>query len=178
MILDAFFHTASGYRAGRERTTVQLIDVYQEENGYTFSFEKLERWLELCERCHIRYLEFSVHLFTQWGSRTCVPPKRSWPPGRLSGQMGKRGLPRQIFGWDTDAASDEYRNFWKLSCRASWTSSAPISCRIAAISMFLTNRARSIFPHTCMPRSFWNHRSTAFLSWMPCLIMNSMNRAW
>ena len=49
------------------RTTVQLIDVYQEENGYTFSFEKLERWLELCERCRIRYLEFS-HLFTQWGA--------------------------------------------------------------------------------------------------------------
>ena len=88
------------------RTTVQLIDVYQEENGYTFSFEKLERWLELCERCRIRYLEFS-HLFTQWGAGH-APKIMAWEGSPANGK--KEGC-RQIFGWDTDAASDEYREF-------------------------------------------------------------------
>lgn len=173
MILTPLFTPPLDTAPGGERTTVQLIDVYQEENGYTFSFEKLERWLELCERCHIRYLEFS-HLFTQWGAGH-APKIMAWEGSPAMGK--KRAAGRYSAGIPMRRVTNT-GNFWKLSCRASWTSSAPISCRIAAISMFLTNRARSIFPHTCMPRSFWNHRSTAFLSWMPCLIMNSMNRAW
>lgn len=106
MILTPLFTPPLDTAPGGERTTVQLIDVYQEENGYTFSFEKLERWLELCERCHIRYLEFS-HLFTQWGAGH-APKIMAWEGSPANGK--KEGC-RQIFGWDTDAASDEYREF-------------------------------------------------------------------
>ena len=71
MLLTPLFTPPLDTAPGGERTTVQLIDVSLSDGTYTFNFEKLERWLSLCERSGIRYMEFS-HLFTQWGSRTCA----------------------------------------------------------------------------------------------------------
>ena len=61
-------------RVGSERPTVQLVDVYVNEQGaYSFGFEKLYRWVEMCKRCGVQYYEMA-HLFTQWGAKHA--PKR------------------------------------------------------------------------------------------------------
>ena len=84
---------------GRERPTVQLVDVYWDGRAYTFGFDKLRRWMQMGERCGIRLFEMS-HLFTQWGAMHA--PKIVADAGN--------GL-RQIFGWKTWAASQKYTVF-------------------------------------------------------------------
>jgi len=84
---------------GKERMTIQLIDVAVKDDKYTFGFEKLERWVKMCKRIGVKYYEIS-HLFTQWGAKHA--PKI----------MGtKNGEYIRLFGWETDAAGDEYANY-------------------------------------------------------------------
>lgn len=107
MILTPLFTPPLDTAVGAERTTVQLIDVYQTASGYEFNLEKLERWISLCDRCHIRYLEFS-HLFTQWGAGHA--PKIMAYKGTPD-SITPADLPVRIFGWDTDSGGEEYRSF-------------------------------------------------------------------
>ena len=51
---------------GGERTTTQLVDVTLENGEYSFGFDKLDRWIDMCNRVGIQYLEIA-HPFTQWG---------------------------------------------------------------------------------------------------------------
>lgn len=84
---------------GGERLTVQLIDVAVEGDKYSFGFEKLERWVRMCQRVGAEYYEMA-HLFTQWGANHA--PKI----------MGtKNGEYTRLFGWETDAAGDAYANY-------------------------------------------------------------------
>ena len=88
---------------GGERLTVQLIDVTAElgPSGdiYTFNFEKLERWVQMCRRVGVEYFEMA-HLFTQWGAKHA--PKI----------MGiKNGSYTRLFGWETDATGQSYANY-------------------------------------------------------------------
>lgn len=89
---------------GGERTTVQLVDVKRTgaKDGYTytFGFEKLHRWVGLCEKHGIRHFEMS-HLFTQWGAYHC-------PKIIAETENGKT---EKIFGWDTDAHGESYDAF-------------------------------------------------------------------
>lgn len=80
---------------GAERTTVQLIDVKQTADGYSFGFDKLHKWVKMCRECGAEYFEMS-HLFTQWGAYHA--------PKIMAGD-------KQLFGWDTDAAGEEYTKF-------------------------------------------------------------------
>ena len=84
---------------GWERPTVQLVDIACEGGIYSFSFEKLDRWLALCRKNHITHLEIS-HLFTQWGAEHC--PKI---------EVLEDGILTKKFGWHTDSLGDEYRQF-------------------------------------------------------------------
>lgn len=84
---------------GRERKTVQLVDVTLENGTYSFGFEKLDRWIEMCNRVGIRYFEIA-HLFTQWGAR-CAPKIMATVNGKY----------KRIFGWETDATSEEYTQY-------------------------------------------------------------------
>lgn len=84
---------------GGERTTVQLVDVVKEGENYSFGFEKLDRWVELCRRCGIKYFEIA-HLYTQWGAEHC--PKIM---ATVDGEYKK------LFGWESDAVGEEYRGF-------------------------------------------------------------------
>ena len=108
MLLTPLFTPPLDTAPEGERTTVQLIDVSLSDGTYTFNFEKLERWLSLCERSGIRYMEFS-HLFTQWGAGH-APKIMANVANTGEGMQGKETV-KQIFGWATDAASDEYREF-------------------------------------------------------------------
>jgi len=99
MILTPLFTPPLDTAVGGERPTVQLVDVTKTGDAYEFGFEKLTRWIDLCRSRGIRYFELS-HLFTQWGAKHA--PKIV---------ATEDGVTRRIFGWDTDAAGEEYKSF-------------------------------------------------------------------
>ena len=82
-----------------ERTTTQLVDVFVKNGEYSFGFEKLDRWIDMCNRVGIRYFEIA-HLFTQWGAQRA--PKIM---ATVDGEY------KRIFGWETDATSKEYTQY-------------------------------------------------------------------
>lgn len=88
---------------GHERPTVQLVDIQLTENGYSFGFEKLDRYIELALSKGIKYFEIS-HLFSQWGA--IHAPKVT--------AVDENGETKRIFGWDTDATGNEYKTFIRL----------------------------------------------------------------
>lgn len=101
-VLTPLFTPPLDTKIGGQRPTVQLVDVKVEGvNRYSFSFEKLDKWIEMCERCNIRYYEMS-HLFTQWGARHA--------PKIIAEKNGKK---KQIFGWCTLASGPRYKSFIK-----------------------------------------------------------------
>lgn len=99
MILTPLFTPPLDTAVGGERPTVQLVDVERTDGTYRFGFDKLQRWVELCSRRGMRYFEFS-HFFTQWGAKHA--PKIV---ARENGEI------RKIFGWETEAAGEDYTRF-------------------------------------------------------------------
>lgn len=86
---------------GGERRTVQLIDIQVENGKYFFGYEKFERWVEMCKRSGVQYLEMS-HLFSQWGAYAA--------PKIVATVDGEE---KKIFGWDTKGSGEEYAAFLK-----------------------------------------------------------------
>ena len=84
---------------GGERPTTQLVGIKLDNGVYSFDFSKLGRWVDLCDKNGIRYLEIN-HFFTQWGATAC--PKVI---------ATVDGVEKQIFGWDTPSDGDAYREF-------------------------------------------------------------------
>lgn len=106
-VLTPLFTPPLDTKIGGERPTVQLVDVRViGENQYEFSFEKLDKWLEICDRCNIEYYEMS-HFFTQWGARHA--------PKIVADVNGKQ---KRIFGWDTLATGKNYKLFLKQFAQA------------------------------------------------------------
>lgn len=99
MILTPVFTPPLDTKVGGERTTVQLIDVKKDGDKYTFNFDKFRRWVKLAIDCGIRYFEIS-HLFSQWGA--FAAPKVM---AEVDGET------KRIFGWETEAAGEEYSAF-------------------------------------------------------------------
>ncbi len=99
MILTPVFTPALDTYIGGERPTVQLVGVNLENGKYSFDFTKLNRWVDLCEKVGIKYFEMA-HLFTQWGAKHT--------PKIMANVNGEE---KRIFGWDTDALSEEYTEF-------------------------------------------------------------------
>lgn len=84
---------------GKERPTVQLLDISKEGDSYTFDFSRLEKWIDLALECKVKYFEFS-HPFTQWGAEHC--PKI---------MVKENGVEKMLFGWHTDSLGGEYKSF-------------------------------------------------------------------
>lgn len=99
MLLTPIFTPPLDTKEGGERTTVQLVRVEKEKENYRFDFHLLERWIDMCMRKGITYLELS-HLFTQWGAKY-APKIMAW----------EHGVETRIFGWDTPATGTEYQQF-------------------------------------------------------------------
>lgn len=99
MLLTPVFTPALDTAVGGERPTVQLVDVTKKGYTYTFGFEKLDRWIDICRKNGIRYFEIS-HFFTQWGAEHAPKIMAQTSAGC-----------RQIFGWDTKADSQGYFSF-------------------------------------------------------------------
>lgn len=102
MILMPVFTPPLDTAVGGERSTTQLVGVNKKGDGYTFDFALAERWLDMCERLGVKYIEVS-HLFTQWGAYHA--PKIM---ATVDGEYKK------IFGWETDANSEKYTEFLNL----------------------------------------------------------------
>ncbi|MGM9680210.1 MAG: DUF4091 domain-containing protein [Eubacteriales bacterium] len=105
MMLTPLFTPPLDTAVGGERRTTQLLDVILRDGEYFFGFDKLDRWIEMCNRVGILYLEIS-HLFTQWGAGHAPKVMASV----INSEEGKSEY-RRIFGWDTDATGEEYSKF-------------------------------------------------------------------
>lgn len=99
MLLTPIFTPPLDTAVGHERPTVQLMDISLDEKGYHFGFEKLNRWIDLCQKHGIHRFEM-CHLFTQWGTG-CTP--------KILVQT-KNGMEKR-FGWHVKADSPAYREF-------------------------------------------------------------------
>ena len=99
MILTPVFPPPLDTPVGEERMTVQLVRIKKENNKYFFDFSYLKHFIEMCKKCGIEYFEHS-HLYTQWGAEHA--------PKIIVSENGKN---KKMFGWHTNADSDEYREF-------------------------------------------------------------------
>lgn len=98
-VLTPIFTPPLDTEIGKERPTVQLVDISVDNGIYSFNFDKLTQWIEMSERCGIKYFEMA-HFFTQWGARHA--------PKIMATVDGKY---KKIFGWETKATSKEYKKF-------------------------------------------------------------------
>ena len=98
-VLTPIFTPPLDTQPGKERPTVQLIDVTVNKGVYSFNFDKLSKWIEMAHRCGIEYFELA-HFYTQWGAKHA--PKIM---ATVDGDYKK------IFGWKTRANSRAYKNF-------------------------------------------------------------------
>nr|MBQ4319609.1 DUF4091 domain-containing protein [Clostridia bacterium] len=99
MILTPVFTPPLDTAVGGERTTTQLVDVYRDNGKWSFGFDKLGRWIDVCNRCGVKYLEIN-HMFTQWGAKH-APKVMATVDGEY----------KKVFGWETDSLGDEYAGF-------------------------------------------------------------------
>lgn len=99
MLLTPVFTPPLDTAVGGERTTIQLVDMALDNGKYTFNFDKLQKWIEICKNHGIKYLEMA-HLFTQWGAE--FTPKI---------MVTVDGEYKRLFGWDVEATSLEYKKF-------------------------------------------------------------------
>lgn len=102
MLLTPVFTPPLDTARGGERTTVQLVDVTADGGTYHFDFEKLHRWVKLCQKNGIPNFEI-CHLFTQWGAEA-APKIMVWESGVLM----------RRFGWDTPATGGDYTRFLQV----------------------------------------------------------------
>lgn len=98
-ILTPLFTPPLDTMVGGERPTVQLVDVEKNGEDYQFGFDRLKRWIDMCDRCGVKYFEMS-HLYTQWGALHA--PK-------IVGKVN--GREKKLFGWKTWAGGKEYNKF-------------------------------------------------------------------
>ena len=99
LLLTPTFTPPLDTQIGGERLTTQLVGVSVTDGKYSFNFDLLDRWVDMCDRIGIKYLEIA-HLFTQWGAKH-APKVMATVDGEY----------KKIFGWETDATSPEYVGF-------------------------------------------------------------------
>lgn len=81
---------------GGERANVQLVEIEKNANGFKFGFTKMRRFIRHAKKNGVKIFEH-CHLFSQWGAKHSP---------NIYDKDGNR-----IFGYDTDAASEEYGSF-------------------------------------------------------------------
>ena len=82
-----------------ERTPSQLVDITVTDGKYSFSFDKVGRWVDMCDRLGIEYLEIS-HFFDQHKAMHSAKVYAT-----VDGEL------KQIFDWDTLSDDAEYVRF-------------------------------------------------------------------
>ncbi len=98
-VLTPIFTPPLDTEIGKERPTVQLVDIKLQNGKYSFNFDKLTKWIDMAHRCGIKYFELS-HFFTQWGAKNA--PKIM---ATVNGEY------KRLFGWETKSTSKDYEAF-------------------------------------------------------------------
>ena len=101
MILTPILTPPLDTQIGGERLTIQLIKVMYKDKKYSFDFTNFRKWIEIAQKSGIKYFEIS-HLFSQWGAKFA-------PKVIVHTENGAE----HMFGWHTDALSEEYTTFLK-----------------------------------------------------------------
>lgn len=99
MVLVPAFTPALDTPVGGERMTIQLVGVKKQGASYEFDFTLLDRYINMALNRGISWFEHA-HFFTQWGAEHA--PKIM---AEVDGQLTR------IFGWETQADSEEYSDF-------------------------------------------------------------------
>lgn len=99
LLLTPLFTPPLDTYVGGERMTTQLVGVTKTGEEYRFDFTLLDRWIDMCDRVGIRYLEIA-HFFTQWGAAHAPKVVATVD-----------GVEKKIFGWETQADGEEYSRF-------------------------------------------------------------------
>lgn len=99
LLLTPLFTPALDTAVGGERLTTQLVGITRTDGKYSFDFSLVDRWIDMCDRIGVKYLEI-CHFFTQWGAHH-APKIMATADGEY----------KKIFGWETDAVSEEYTYF-------------------------------------------------------------------
>lgn len=99
MLLTPVFTPPLDTYVGGERRTMQLVKIKRDNNVYGFDFSLLDKWIKMCNRIGVKYFEIP-HFFTQWGAKA-APKIMAYVNGEY----------KRIFGWDTPADGEEYKEF-------------------------------------------------------------------
>ena len=99
MILTPLLSPELDTYVGGYRPVTQLLIIEKKGDKYEFDFSRLARWIDLCDKVGIEYFEI-CHMYSQWGAKACP---QVW--------VTEDGEYKRIFGWDTEAAGDAYKNF-------------------------------------------------------------------
>ena len=99
MILTPVLSPELDTYVGGYRPSTQLVEITLENGNYSFNFDKLGRWVDLCDKVGIKYFEIN-HFFSQWGAKAC-PQVHATVDGEK----------KRIFGWDTPSDSEAYKDF-------------------------------------------------------------------
>ncbi len=99
MLITPIFTPPLDTEIGKERETIQLVEVSLVNGEYSFGFDKLKEYIDFCSAAGIRHFEIS-HLFTQWGAK-CCPKIMATADGEY----------KKIFGWENPADGEEYFAF-------------------------------------------------------------------
>ena len=99
MILTPILSPELDTYVGGYRPSTQLVKIVKDGDRYEFDFTLLGRWVDLCDKVGIKYFEI-CHLYSQWGCKACP---QVW--ATVDGEE------KRIFGWDTEAAGEDYKNF-------------------------------------------------------------------
>lgn len=82
-----------------ERIPTQLVEINVKNGKYSFDFNRLGRWIDVCERCGIKYFEIS-HFYDQDQAHHSAKVY-----GTRDGKFGT------LFGWESLATDAEYVKF-------------------------------------------------------------------
>lgn len=99
MILTPIITPPLDVNPGVRRPCTQLVEITKEGKNYSFNFDLLKRWIDLCKKNGIMYYEMA-HLFSQWGL--------FYSPNI---QVTENGVTEYKFGWDVPAQDESYREF-------------------------------------------------------------------
>ena len=106
MLYTPLFTPALNVLEPFERVPTQLVDVTVTNGEYTFGFEKVDRWIEMCNRLGVQYFEIS-HFYDQDQARHSA---------KVYGV--EDGVEKQLFGWETLALDPEYVRFLRAMITA------------------------------------------------------------
>ena len=101
MILTPIITPHFNVAEGTSRPNVQLVDIEKDENGYTFDFSRLKRWINMAKENGINYFEMAP-FFSQWGLK--------YTPNIV---VKENGNIYHKFGWHVSSEDKEYEEFLK-----------------------------------------------------------------